>query len=633
MPEEWGVYRALRFGKPSIRDAVRQAVSEGVDELSVLFMHPQLSRASAQSLVRELYGALGRASQLNIRTRVSWHDDAGYVNALARTIAEFASARDINPQDTYLVFLADRARITTLGPGDTYVEQSERTARLVAERVGWLPDRVSVRFGSREELRDLEILRENLKQRDSGNDEIVVCPLAVAGDDLSSEVREVAGLHVCPPLRTQDSFVTAIKNLIVRGPREITDGGARFKPLLVPRLKVGDIADELSSLVMIGASLPGRVRSRRGPYIAHSDVRQFRSVKKSRKELRGFLDWSRSQARILEAFVWNTCQRVEFYGWLADPGDLAEREYVVGQVRRELFGSEGADLKVNVLFGVDAWHHMTRTAAGLNSELPGDADIVAQLETSCRVAERIDAAGLRAKHLVDSAVRLSTRARKETAWGKFGPGYCLAALSRVCDVGGARLESYRHVIIGGSATSRSILCTLSKRFQVPQRQMTLVYRDHHGQMKLLRAALGQGKRLRVHSYSDPDVLGLIAQAEFVYFGIDYPEPVLDPTMLAGLRDFSQQPLTIVDFNSFGSMNGENAPQGIAVWTAADLDQAVAAYADSMCRNELFAQAFREAEDWIENHLPVPAKSSLAVKPAETHTRVPRDSDAPRGASS
>jgi hypothetical protein len=138
---------------------------------------------------------------------------------------------------------------------------------------------------------------------------------------------------------------------------------------------------------------------------------------------------------------------------------------------------------------------------------------------------------------------------------------------------------------------------------VPPHQLTLVYREHHGQMKLLRTALGQGRRLRVHAYTELRVVRAIAEADVVYLGIDQAEPVLDPSGLGDLRDLAARPLTIVDFNSFGSLRGDVVPPGVAVWNAQQLDEAVAAGAAALRRRDEYRGAVAEAEAYIERAAP------------------------------
>jgi glutamyl-tRNA reductase len=207
-----------------------------------------------------------------------------------------------------------------------------------------------------------------------------------------------------------------------------------------------------------------------------------------------------------------------------------------------------------------------------------------------------------ARDLVEEAVGLAQEVREHTPWGGYSTGYCDAALARVREVEGTSFEALQHVAIGGSSTSRSVLTALRTAHGVTPRQLTLVYRDHHGQMKQLRLAIGSGRRLRVHTYSEEAVLRAIAEADCVFFGIDQAEPVIAPETIARLRDFSARPLIIVDFNSFGSLGEWRAVVGVRVWTAKELDEAVAAHAAVTMTRSGFAEALAAAEARIGEHL-------------------------------
>jgi glutamyl-tRNA reductase len=255
-----------------------------------------------------------------------------------------------------------------------------------------------------------------------------------------------------------------------------------------------------------------------------------------------------------------------------------------------------------VLWGAEAQHHLLRTACGLNSDLPGDRDVSAQLETARRIAQCAGTVGPRATQMVEDARAVADDIHARTSWGRFSTGYCEAALARVSEEGSRPLDELQHVVIGGSTTSRSVLTALTERLHVPHRQMTVVYRDHHGQMKQLRCAVGCGTRLRVHAYWDKRVLQSIATADMVYLGIDQPDPVIDVDMLQELRDFRDRPLTIVDFNSFGSISGTPMPEGVTIWSNERLDQALHAHAAITTTRVGFSDALDEAEQWITAHM-------------------------------
>jgi protoheme ferro-lyase/glutamyl-tRNA reductase len=617
LPEGWQVLPGMRYGEPTIEQAMAK-LDSGVEELVVVPMHPQFAHVTSGVILREVYRVLGEMrNPVDVATRTLWYNDGGYVNAQARLIASFLSSMELRSQDTRLLLIAHALEGTGEESDSAYEGQVGQTAALVLERLGWPADRASVVYrhaGMPEQSSqpDLTVRLGELVR--SGEKNIVLIPMTLP-PDCQDTPGELAGycpedfeengghLFVAPTLDSYGPFMTAVKNLAVRGPRSVALGTAGTAPLLAPKHSEELVETTPGSLVMIGASVSGKVHAKHGPEVVHSPPGVFCEVKKTRKELRAFLDWVREEMPVEEAFVWSTCQRIEFFGWHSEAEGLADHEWPVAEIRQHLYGAEPEGLKVNVLFGAEGWHHLMRTACGLNSALPGDTDVVAQLQTSCRMGERVGTAGPRVTGLVDSAVALAMEVRENTPWHRFSRGFCAAALSRVHDLTGADLERCRHVVIGGSATSRSVLFTLSERFQVPSRQMTLVYRDHHGQMKLLRSAIGTGKRLRVHSYSERSVIQAIADADFVFFGIDHSEPVISAEMLAGVRDFPGRPLVVVDFNDSGSVNELDTIDGISVWTADDLDRAVESYADVMCADSQFARAVEQAESWIEARLP------------------------------
>jgi siroheme synthase-like protein len=358
------------------------------------------------------------------------------------------------------------------------------------------------------------------------------------------------------------------------------------------------------TLLMMGVSLGGGMCSGRGPALLRSAPPAFAQVKKSHRALHAFLDRVREATPVREAMVWNTCQRVELYAWIPGQGGPWARRRLEEELRRGLFDGEPPGLHVGVLHGAEAYHHLLRTVCGLNSDLPGDRDVAAQLETARHSAECAGIAGPRIRALVMDAVTTAMEVNEHTAWGGFSTGYCAAAMTRVFELGELRPTELRYVVVGGSTTSRAVLSALRAEHLVPERQLTVVYRDHHGQMKELRSAVGSGRRLRVHEYREEQVLRAAAAADVVIFGIDQPEPVWDAVTLLGLRDFTAHPLTVVDFNSSGSigLDGRMTAEGVHTWSAKELDRAVAAHVAIATTSRGFSEAVAEAEGWIEKHL-------------------------------
>jgi glutamyl-tRNA reductase len=599
LPEGWKVFTLEAGRRPRIAPLLDTMVAEGIEELVVVPLQPQFSDQGTGAFLPALYRALRRhGCRLSVAVRTAWYDDAAYVSALARLIAEHAQAKTLRPERTDLRFLAPPAPQT--GAHDPWRDQVARTVELVAQRLGWPAARVSV----------------DLEGGSSGDGEdVLVVPLGFAG----AETAEADGT-VVPPLHAYPPFIAALRHLVLHGTKPLPAAKEGRTPLLATG-READPATEPATFVMIGVSLEGGLRHGRGPAIRHSDPTAFGRVKKSHKSLQSFLAWVRERTPVLEAVVWNTCQRIEFYGWLPESGGAAAHERLIRRIRTELYGSEPDGLAVNVLRDAEARHHLLRTACGLNSDLPGDRDVAAQLQTACRLARCAGTAGSRAIAQVEAAVALAGEIAAGTDWGDFSTGYCAAAIARVFEVDGVMAAGRHHVVIGGSTTSRSVLSALIEQYRVPPRQVTAVYRDHHGQMKQLRAALGNGKRLRVHSYHDERVLRAIADADVVFFGIDQTEPVIEASALLDSRDLAARPLTVVDFNSFGSIDEDSDLDGVRLWTAGQLDQAVAAHVAITTTRTGFARAAEQAETRIERCLvegtrPDHARGSRSGRPAE-----------------
>ena len=194
--------------------------------------------------------------------------------------------------------------------------------------------------------------------------------------------------------------------------------------------------------------------------------------------------------------------------------------------------------------------------------------------------------------------------REQTGWGRFNPSYCFAALSQVVRATGLELADCRCLVIGGSSTSRSVLSSLIEGFEVPSRRLALAYRGHGGgQIRLLRKAIRDGRRIRVQSYGEAQVIQAIGDADVVIYGIDHDEPALRADRIRDLRDFRERPLTVIDFNTLGSTAGLDAVEGLTLWTAEQLDRAVMTFADAMCATPDFHRAVDEAEKWIAERAP------------------------------
>lgn len=613
LPKDFAIFLAMRYGNPSITTALQAAAKAGVEELIAIPMYPHFSQTTTGTVVQELYRVLKNvAPHINVSVRTSWYDDVGYINAQARRVAAFAQDNQLTPDNTVLMYSAHGLPVSYVRRGDPYERHITTTVRLVTERIGWPQQRMTLAYQSRMgPMKWLEPYAEDMLAQLAEADEknVLVVPISFVADCLET-LEEIAlryredfedgdrKLYVCPALNTDEHWITTLRNLVLRGPRPVAGWDEKQQALLETKRSTGLETVSHDRLVMIGASLPGRLGTGEGPDLQHVDDETFACVKRTNEQTAELLSQLSSDELVSEALIWNTCHRYELYAWLRDDSSLT-LPCAVAELQKRVMGENSPKDAINVLLGPAAWKHLTRTAAGLNSGLPGDLDVMTQLKSAYQTAERAGVAGRRLQCLLHEAEKLAEGLRNETEWGAVAPGYCFAALTQLADRLPSGLSNRQHVVVGGSATSRSILQTLFERFAVPERNVTLVYRAHQGgQMKLLRRAIGNGRRLRTDSYTAATVLSAFVSADVVYLGIDRSEPILTAEHLAGLRDYQAAPLLIVDFNSNGSTVGLEAIPGITVIDATQLDTAVRAYADDLCALDHFSSVVKQAEAWL-----------------------------------
>ena len=120
-----------------------------------------------------------------------------------------------------------------------------------------------------------------------------------------------------------------------------------------------------------------------------------------------------------ELIVLSTCHRVELYAVAADDGT---RPSVVLDALVRVLANRGGDAEpidasVRRLVGAEATRHLFRVAAGLESMVLGESEVLGQVSAAHALAVRVGSAGSVLTPLFEAAVRVGRRARAETAIG------------------------------------------------------------------------------------------------------------------------------------------------------------------------------------------------------------------------
>ncbi|MDN3516865.1 ferrochelatase [Aquisalimonas lutea] len=146
---------AMRYGSPSMGDALRRLRDQGAERLVVLPLYPQYSGSTTGSTFDALADELKQWRWIpELRFIGQYHDDERYIRCLADSIREHWAARGRGEK---LLFSFHGTPRRYLLDGDPYHCQCHKTARLVAEELA-LPDEqwmvsFQSRFGNEEWLK------------------------------------------------------------------------------------------------------------------------------------------------------------------------------------------------------------------------------------------------------------------------------------------------------------------------------------------------------------------------------------------------------------------------------------------------------------------------------------------------
>jgi ferrochelatase len=126
---------AMRYWHPFTEEAVQQLASRALDEIVLLPLYPQYSRATTGSSLNEWRRRYSDA-RLPVRLVKQFYDHPLYLDAVVDKI-NLALTHFDKPDEAHLVFSAHGVPVSFIEGGDPYQGQVEATVRLVRERGGW----------------------------------------------------------------------------------------------------------------------------------------------------------------------------------------------------------------------------------------------------------------------------------------------------------------------------------------------------------------------------------------------------------------------------------------------------------------------------------------------------------------
>nr|WP_315493230.1 ferrochelatase [uncultured Rhodoferax sp.] len=217
---------AMRYGSTSIASQLDAMKAEGVTRVLVLPAYPQYSGTTTASVCDAVYAWAAKTRAIpEFRFINRYHDDPGYISALAASVQRYWKA---NGRPDKLVMSFHGVPERTLQLGDMYHCECFKTARLLAEALNLDKDQYQVTFQSRlgrakwlepyTEPSLIALGKAGVKRVD------VICPGFTSDcletlEEINMEGREAfmhAGgqaFHYIPCLNDDPEWITALCNL------------------------------------------------------------------------------------------------------------------------------------------------------------------------------------------------------------------------------------------------------------------------------------------------------------------------------------------------------------------------------------------------------------------------------------
>ncbi|WP_328342630.1 glutamyl-tRNA reductase [Micromonospora sp. NBC_00421] len=250
------------------------------------------------------------------------------------------------------------------------------------------------------------------------------------------------------------------------------------------------------------------------------------------------LDRLVAQPYVAEAVLVSTCNRVEVYaavsGFHGGLGDICA-------VLAEQAGAPPAAFANHLYVHYDsaAVDHVFRVAAGLDSMVVGEAQILGQLRDAYHWASGADTAGRLLHELMQQALRVGKRAHAETDIDRAGQSVVTAALDLTAELLDGDLAGRPAMVVGAGAMGALSVATLSRRDAGP---LTVTNR---GADRAVRLAESYG----ANAVPLADLVPALSTVDIVVAATAATEPVLTLDVVAGAlarRAPDRGPLVLLD---------------------------------------------------------------------------------------
>lgn len=254
------------------------------------------------------------------------------------------------------------------------------------------------------------------------------------------------------------------------------------------------------------------------------------------RELLGTLaDGASGEGVIREGVVLSTCTRTEIFAWTRRPARAVE---LARHKLREVKDGDAVPTERHTfsLSGREGARHLFRVAAGLDSLMIGEPQVLGQVRRAYALAADEGTCGPYLTRLFQSAVRTGKRARAETDIGKGSASVAFAAVRLATNIL-SDLSDQAVLVVGAGRTGAQA----ARNFAAKQpRGLTIVNRTA-GRARAVAEEVGGVAR------PIGELHAALKRASVVVTATSAPNPVITAaTLCAIMRERSGRPLVIID---------------------------------------------------------------------------------------
>lgn len=315
------------------------------------------------------------------------------------------------------------------------------------------------------------------------------------------------------------------------------------------------------------------------------EIREKLSIQEAKLE--SALAHLRSYPHIEEVAIISTCNRLEIYAVTSETEQgvveitqfLSEIGHISLQhLRRHLF----------ILLHQDAVRHLMRVAAGLESLVLGEGQILAQVKTTHKLAQKYQGLGRLLDRLFKQAITAGKRVRSETNIGTGAVSISSAAVE-LAQIKVEDLTLRRVCIIGAGKMSRLLVQHLLAK---GSSNIAIVNRSQRRAEELA----SQFPDARLQIYSLAEMMNAVAASDMVFTGTAATEPILDRAKLTAALGINQS-LMLFDISVPRNVHAD--VQGMENVQAYNVDDLKAVVAQNHASRRQMA---REAEALLEEEV-------------------------------